>query len=68
MRELSTTDGLTKLFNRRHLDESLDTELKRARRYKMDLSILMFDVDHFKRFNDEHGHDQVTGCCSRSPM
>jgi len=58
LRELSTTDGLTKLFNRRHLDDSLDVELKRARRYKMDVSILMFDVDHFKRFNDEHGHDQ----------
>ncbi|MEH6825109.1 MAG: diguanylate cyclase [Motiliproteus sp.] len=58
LRELSTTDGLTKLFNRRHLDDSLVLELKRARRYKMDLSILMFDVDHFKRFNDEHGHDQ----------
>ena len=58
LRQLSTTDGLTKLFNRRHLDDSLEIELKRARRYKMDLSILMFDVDHFKRFNDEHGHDQ----------
>ncbi|HEY5717413.1 MAG TPA: diguanylate cyclase [Motiliproteus sp.] len=58
LRELSTTDALTKLFNRRHLDETLDAELKRARRYKLDLSILMFDVDHFKRFNDEHGHDQ----------
>jgi len=58
LRELSTTDALTKLFNRRHLDDTLDVELKRARRYKLDLSILMFDVDHFKRFNDEHGHDQ----------
>ncbi|WP_210398165.1 sensor domain-containing diguanylate cyclase [Motiliproteus sediminis] len=58
LRELSTTDALTKLYNRRHLDETLDVELKRARRYKLDLSVLMFDVDHFKRFNDEHGHDQ----------
>ncbi len=56
--KMSTTDGLTGLFNRRHLDASLDIELKRARRYKLDLSIIMFDVDHFKRFNDEHGHDQ----------
>ncbi len=56
--KMSTTDGLTGLFNRRHLDSSLDIELKRARRYKLDLSIIMFDVDHFKRFNDEHGHDQ----------
>ncbi|WP_207060624.1 diguanylate cyclase [Motiliproteus sp. SC1-56] len=56
--ELSTTDGLTKLFNRRYLDETLAQELKRARRYKLDLSILMFDVDHFKKFNDTYGHDQ----------
>ena len=58
LRRLSTTDGLTGLFNRRHLDESLAVELERARRYNAPLSILMFDVDHFKRFNDEHGHDQ----------
>jgi diguanylate cyclase (GGDEF)-like protein/PAS domain S-box-containing protein len=58
LRRLSTTDGLTGLFNRRHLDESLALELERARRYNAPLSIVMFDVDHFKRFNDEHGHDQ----------
>jgi diguanylate cyclase (GGDEF)-like protein/PAS domain S-box-containing protein len=58
LRRLSTTDGLTGLFNRRHLDETLTTELERALRYNAPLSIMMFDVDHFKRFNDEHGHDQ----------
>ncbi len=58
LRRLSTTDGLTGLFNRRHLDETLATEMARAQRYKAPLSIMMFDVDHFKRFNDEHGHDQ----------
>ncbi len=58
LRRLSTTDGLTGLFNRRHLDETLATELERALRYNAPLSIMMFDVDHFKRFNDEHGHDQ----------
>ena len=58
LRQMSTTDGLTKLYNRRHLDSSLAQELKLARRYQMDLSILMLDVDHFKNFNDEHGHDQ----------
>ena len=58
LRELSTTDGLTRLFNRRYLDETLDTELSRATRYGMNLSIMMFDVDHFKLFNDNHGHDQ----------
>ncbi len=58
LRRLSTTDGLTSLFNRRHLDESLQKELDRARRYPGHLSVLMFDVDHFKKFNDTHGHDQ----------
>jgi diguanylate cyclase (GGDEF)-like protein/PAS domain S-box-containing protein len=58
LRRLSTTDGLTGLYNRRHLDETLATEMERALRYHSPLSIMMFDVDHFKRFNDEHGHDQ----------
>lgn len=58
LRELSTTDGLTRLFNRRHLDITLAAELDRAARYNLNLSIIMFDVDHFKKFNDEHGHDQ----------
>lgn len=58
LRRLSTTDGLTGLFNRRHLDETLAIEMERALRYNSPLSIMMFDVDHFKRFNDEHGHDQ----------
>ncbi len=55
---LSTTDGLTRLFNRRHLDQVLQKEFSRAQRYRMPLSILMFDVDHFKRFNDENGHER----------
>lgn len=58
LRRLSNTDGLTALYNRRHLDESLQGELDRARRYHLPLSVLMFDIDHFKKFNDTHGHDQ----------
>ena len=58
LRRLSNTDGLTALFNRRHLDESLQHELERAQRYHLPLSVLMFDIDHFKKFNDTHGHDQ----------
>lgn len=57
LRKLSTVDGLTNLFNRRFLDETLQLELERARRYQHHLSILMLDVDHFKKFNDQHGHD-----------
>ncbi len=58
LRRLSNTDGLTALYNRRHLDESLQSELDRARRYELPLAVLMFDIDHFKNFNDTHGHDQ----------
>ncbi|HEY5717077.1 MAG TPA: diguanylate cyclase [Motiliproteus sp.] len=55
---ISTTDALTDLYNRRFLDKTLAQELERARRYNHPLSVLMFDVDHFKKFNDTHGHDQ----------
>ena len=58
LRRLSNTDGLTALYNRRHLDESLVAELERAGRYHLPLSVLMFDIDHFKKFNDTYGHDQ----------
>ena len=53
---LSITDKLTGLYNRRKLDELLDDELVRARRYKVDVSIIMLDIDHFKRVNDTSGH------------
>jgi diguanylate cyclase (GGDEF)-like protein len=53
---LSVTDKLTGLYNRRKLDELLDEELIRARRYRVDVSIIMLDIDHFKRVNDSFGH------------
>ena len=56
--ELSNTDGLTGLLNRRCMDELLIAEFERSQRYSLTFSLLMFDVDHFKRFNDDHGHDQ----------
>jgi len=58
LRLLSTTDGLTGLYNRRHLENMLRTELVRSRRTRQPVSVAMFDIDHFKRFNDTHGHDQ----------
>lgn len=58
LRRLSTTDGLTSLFNRRHLDSVLDVEFSRASRTGAPLAVMMFDIDHFKKFNDTHGHDQ----------
>lgn len=53
----SITDTVTGLFNRRHFDEILNTEFKRWKRYAQPFSVLMIDVDHFKKFNDTHGHD-----------
>ena len=57
LRQLAVSDALTGLFNRRHLDTCLVRELDRSKRYGHELSILMFDVDHFKQFNDDHGHE-----------
>ena len=55
-REHSLRDSLTNCFNRGHGLETLDGELRRARRSRQPLSILMFDIDHFKTINDELGH------------
>jgi diguanylate cyclase (GGDEF)-like protein len=52
----SIRDALTGLYNRRFLEDSLSRELARAGRQQRPLAVLMFDVDHFKRFNDSHGH------------
>ncbi|MBX3161079.1 MAG: GGDEF domain-containing protein [Deltaproteobacteria bacterium] len=49
-------DPLTKLFNKRYLMDRLDSELKFARRHETSLSLLMIDIDHFKKLNDDHGH------------
>ena len=55
-------DGLTHLPNRRRFELDIDTEWERCRRYGRPLSLVMMDLDHFKRLNDQHGHllgDQV---------
>jgi diguanylate cyclase (GGDEF)-like protein len=49
-------DGLTGLYNRRYFNERLETEMKRSQREETPLSLLILDVDHFKRVNDTHGH------------
>jgi diguanylate cyclase (GGDEF)-like protein len=56
LERLSTTDSLTRLYNRRYLMTRLDEEGRRARRTDRPFSLLMIDVDHFKRFNDTYGH------------
>ncbi|MBS68073.1 MAG: GGDEF domain-containing protein [Pseudomonas sp.] len=53
---LSTTDSLTQLANRRRFDRLLDEEIRRARRAGSPLSVLLADIDHFKRVNDSYGH------------
>jgi diguanylate cyclase (GGDEF)-like protein len=54
--EQARQDGLTGVLNRRALDEQLATEIDRARRAKTPLAVALFDLDHFKKFNDSRGH------------
>ncbi|GEM_PF-3125168 len=53
----SICDSLTGLYNRRYLEEALEREIHRARRKTQSVGILMVDIDHFKRFNDNFGHE-----------
>jgi diguanylate cyclase (GGDEF)-like protein len=55
-REQAEMDGLTQLPNRRRFEQDIDSEWERCRRYGRPLSLVMMDLDHFKRLNDEHGH------------
>lgn len=54
---LATTDALTKIFNRLKLNELLNFEVKKSDRYRLPLSLIMLDIDHFKDVNDTYGHD-----------
>lgn len=57
LEELSITDPLTSIYNRRKFNELLTSEVERSKRYKTGLSIIMCDIDHFKKINDTFGHD-----------
>lgn len=57
LRNQSVRDPLTGLFNRRYMEESLARELSRAERQKHQVAMILFDADHFKRFNDTFGHE-----------
>jgi two-component system cell cycle response regulator len=53
---LTTIDGLTQIFNKRYFLETLEREIARSHRYRRELSLVMFDIDHFKKVNDSFGH------------
>lgn len=55
-KELSITDDLTGLYNRRYFNQRYEREFIRAKRYKRPLTVLMIDIDHFKSYNDINGH------------
>ena len=54
--ELSLTDALTSVYNRRYFDIFLNNEVDRSLRFRRDLAIIMLDIDHFKEYNDTFGH------------
>jgi diguanylate cyclase (GGDEF)-like protein len=54
---LMTLDGLTSVHNRRFFNEAIEKELARSKRYKHPFALVMFDIDHFKKFNDNYGHE-----------
>lgn len=68
LREMSNQDGLTKLYNRRYIEETISHEYERARRYGNAFSVILTDIDFFKKVNDNHGHlagDEVLRVVSR---
>lgn len=62
LQELAITDSLTGLFSRRYMLERSEDELKRSKKFNLDFSLLLADIDHFKSYNDRYGHlvgDQI---------
>jgi diguanylate cyclase (GGDEF)-like protein len=62
LKNLSNTDGLTRIPNRRRFDEQLDAEWRRMNREAKPVAVIMLDVDFFKRFNDRYGHQAGDDC------
>lgn len=65
---LTTTDGLTQVYNKRYFLQEMDREMSRCLRYQRDLSLVMLDIDHFKPVNDTYGHlagDHILKQCAQ---
>jgi len=68
LEELSITDQLTELYNRRFFEDTFDIELKKAKRNKTILNVILFDIDYFKKLNDTYGHsmgDKALVCVAK---
>lgn len=65
LEKLATTDGLTELVNHRHFQQLLQAEVTRQQRERRPFAVLMIDVDHFKHYNDAHGHPAGDGVLKR---
>lgn len=65
LRELTLTDGLTRVANRRAFDEKLDNEWRRCARAQQPMALILVDIDHFKLFNDSYGHQAGDDCLVR---
>jgi len=63
--ESATRDGLTRIFNKKYFMDTLRKEFAYCLRHRMPLSLVMFDVDHFKRINDTYGHQAGDYCLAR---
>jgi diguanylate cyclase (GGDEF)-like protein len=69
LHDLAFRDGLTGLYNHRYFQEEMERELERSKRYEREFSLIIFDIDHFKKINDAYGHpvgDQVLMEVSRT--
>lgn len=65
LEQLATLDGLTQVANRRKFDDYLEQEWRRAARSQQPLSLIMFDIDAFKRYNDTYGHPAGDACLTQ---
>jgi diguanylate cyclase (GGDEF)-like protein len=66
LRELTLTDSLTGIGNRRAFDERLDSEWKRCARAQVPVALILVDIDHFKNFNDAYGHQAGDACLQQT--